>query len=46
MERASSVFKKKASETEKVKTEYEAKQERLEKLVGQLTVEVNWLKKI
>lgn len=45
LERASSVFEKKVSETEKVKKEYEAKQERLEKLVGQLTVEVDWLKK-
>nr|WP_145862591.1 MULTISPECIES: IS3 family transposase [Paenibacillus] len=45
LERASTVFEKKTSETEKMKKEYEAKQERLEKLVGQLTVEVDWLKK-
>jgi putative transposase len=30
---------------EKVKKEYESKQEKLEQLVGQLTVEVNWFKK-
>jgi hypothetical protein len=28
-----------------VRKEYESKQEDLEKLVGQLTVEVDWLKK-
>ncbi|WP_374992190.1 hypothetical protein [Paenibacillus sp. LHD-38] len=39
------VFEKKTSETEKLKKEYESKQEHLEKLVGQLTVEVDWLKK-
>jgi transposase len=45
LESASSVFEKKASEADKVRKEYEAKQEHLEKLVGQLTVEVDWLKK-
>lgn len=45
LERASTVFEKKASEADKVRKEYEAKQEHLEKLVGQLTVEVDWLKK-
>jgi transposase len=45
LERASVVFEKKTSETEKLKKEYESKQEHLEKLVGQLTVEVDWLKK-
>ena len=40
------VFKKDPSEMEKVRKEYESKQENLEKLVGQLTVEVDWLKKI
>ena len=40
------VFKKGPSEVEKVRKEYESKQENLEKLVGQLTVEVDWLKKI
>jgi len=45
LERASTVFEKKASEVDKVRKEYEAKQKHLEKLVGQLTVEVDWLKK-
>jgi putative transposase len=45
LDRASTVFEKKVSEVDKVRKEYEAKQERLEKLVGQLTVEVDWLKK-
>ncbi|TMV49569.1 hypothetical protein FE783_13800 [Paenibacillus mesophilus] len=45
LNRASSVFDKKTSDTEKMKKEYESKQEHLEKLVGQLTVEVDWLKK-
>ncbi len=45
LERASSVFDKKNNDTEKMKKEYESKQEHLEKLVGQLTVEVDWLKK-
>ena len=45
LERASSVFEKKTNDVEKVKKEYESKQENLEKLVGQLTVEVDWLKK-
>jgi len=45
LERASVVFEKKTSEVDKLKKEYESKQEHLEKLVGQLTVEVDWLKK-
>jgi transposase len=45
LERASMVFEKGTSEVEKIQKEYESKQENLEKLVGQLTVEVNWLKK-
>ncbi|WP_455072792.1 IS3 family transposase [Paenibacillus caseinilyticus] len=45
LERASTVFEKKTQEAEKLKKEYESKQEHLEKLVGQLTVEVDWLKK-
>ncbi|MGG1312989.1 transposase [Cohnella laeviribosi] len=45
LERASMVFEKKTSEADKLRKEYESKQEHLEKLVGQLTVEVNWLKK-
>ncbi|MFD2670648.1 transposase [Marinicrinis sediminis] len=44
MERASMVFEKKTNEVEKMKKEYEKKQEHLEKLVGQLTIEVDWLK--
>ncbi|MFI2859368.1 IS3 family transposase [Paenibacillus sp. JSM ZJ436] len=45
LERANTVFEKKASEVDKMKKEYESKQEHLEQLVGQLTVEVDWLKK-
>ncbi len=45
LERSSMVFEKGASEVDKVRKEYESKQENLEKLVGQLTVEVDWLKK-
>ncbi|MCZ8520980.1 MULTISPECIES: IS3 family transposase [Paenibacillus] len=45
LERASTVFEKKTQEAEKLKKEYESKQEHLEKLVAQLTVEVDWLKK-
>lgn len=45
IERAPSVFEKKSSEADKVRKEYESKQEHLEKLVGQLTIEVDWLKK-
>ncbi|WP_367869895.1 hypothetical protein [Paenibacillus larvae] len=41
----SMVFEKKTNEVDKLKKEYENKQEHLEKLVGQLTVEVDWLKK-
>jgi transposase len=39
------VFEKETSEVEKIQKEYESKQENLEQLVGQHTVEVNWLKK-
>lgn len=45
VERAPLVFGQATKEVEKVKKEYESKQEQLEQLVGQLTVEVNWLKK-
>ncbi|TFE19106.1 IS3 family transposase [Cohnella luojiensis] len=45
LSRASMVFEKGTSEADKMKKEYESKQEHLEKLVGQLTVEVDWLKK-
>ncbi|WP_188318665.1 hypothetical protein [Paenibacillus larvae] len=44
-ERASMVFEKKNNETDKLRKEYESKQEHLQKLVGQLTVEIDWLKK-
>jgi len=40
------VFEKGSSEVDKIRKEYEAKQENLEKLVGQLMVEVDCLKKI
>jgi transposase len=45
LSRASMVFEKGTSEVDKMRQEYESKQEHLEKLVGQLTVEVDWLKK-
>ncbi|GCL74910.1 hypothetical protein PN4B1_48960 [Paenibacillus naphthalenovorans] len=45
LERASMVFGRETKEAEKIKRNYEDKQEQLEKLVGQLTLEVNWLKK-
>lgn len=45
LERASTVFGQGNKELEKLKRDYESKQENLEQLVGQLTVEVNWLKK-
>ncbi|WP_374703714.1 hypothetical protein [Paenibacillus sp. F4] len=43
LSRASMVFEKGTSEADKMRKEYESKQERLEKLVDQLTVEVDWL---
>lgn len=39
------VFDKKALESEKLKQEYEAEKEELISQIGQLTVELNWLKK-
>jgi len=39
------VFGRESKAAEKMKRSYEEKQEQLEKLVGQLTLEVNWLKK-
>lgn len=39
------VFDKKFSEIEKVKREYEAEKEELISQIGQLTVDMNWLKK-
>ena len=44
-ERASMVFEKGPSEAEKLKKGFEEKQELLEKKIGQLTIEVDWLKK-
>ncbi|KAF6637853.1 hypothetical protein H6F38_03155 [Paenibacillus sp. EKM208P] len=43
LSRASMVFEKGTSEADKIRKEYASKQERLEKLVDQLTVEVDWL---
>lgn len=40
-----SVFDKKASEAEKLKQEYEAEKEVLVNKIGQLTLDVDWLKK-
>ncbi|MDE8565787.1 IS3 family transposase [Anoxybacillus rupiensis] len=45
VERASMVFGRETKEAEKMKRNYKEKQEQLEKLVGQLTLEVSWLKK-
>ncbi|MEK3947490.1 hypothetical protein MHB46_03240 [Paenibacillus sp. FSL H7-0703] len=43
LSQASMVFEKGTSEADKIRKEYASKQERLEKLVDQLTVEVDWL---
>jgi transposase len=45
LDNMSVVFDKKASETEKLKQEFEAEKEDLFNQIGQLTVELNWLKK-
>ena len=45
LERAHHVFDRDADKSEKRIKEFEEKEERLQKLVGQLTVEVDWLKK-
>lgn len=45
LERASMVFGREKKAAEKMKRSYEEKQGELEKLVGQLTLEVKWLKK-
>lgn len=39
------VFDKESAEIEKVKQEYEAEKEELVNQIGQLTVDMNWLKK-
>jgi transposase len=40
-----SVFDKKASETEKLKQEFEVEKAALERKVGELTINLDWLKK-
>jgi len=45
LERAHSVFDRDSDKSEKRIKEFEEKEERLQKLVGQLTVEIDWLKK-
>lgn len=45
IENMPAVFNKKASETEKLKKEHAAEKEALINQIGQLTVDVNWLKK-
>jgi len=45
LENAASVFGKEAKKAEKMKKTYEKEKEELIKEIGQLTVEVNWLKK-
>lgn len=45
LENMPAVFDKKVSESEKLKQEYEAEKEELISQIGQLTVELNWLKK-
>ena len=39
------VFDKKANETEKLKQEHEAEKEALVNKIGQLTIDIDWLKK-
>ena len=39
------VFDKKASETEKLKQEFEVEKAALERKVGELTIDLDWLKK-
>jgi len=39
------VFDKKANETEKLKVEHEAEKEALVNKIGQLTIDIDWLKK-
>ena len=39
------VFDKKTNETEKLKIEYEAEKEALVTKIGQLTIDIDWLKK-
>jgi transposase-like protein len=46
IENLPSLFTRGASELEKMRKQYEAEKEELIKQIGQLTIEVNWLKKI
>lgn len=45
LESAHRVFERDSDKNEKRTKEFEEKEERLQKLVGQLTVEIDWLKK-
>lgn len=45
IENLPTLFTRGASETEKLRKQYEADKEELTKQIGQLTIEVNWLKK-
>lgn len=45
LENMPAVFDKKATELEKLKKEHEAEKEALISQIGQLTVDMNWLKK-
>lgn len=46
IENLPSLFTRGASEVEKMRRQYEAEKEELTKQIGQLTIQVNWLKKI
>ena len=45
LEKAHSVFERETENKEQLKQEFQEKEERLQKLVGQLSVELDWLKK-
>lgn len=45
LERMPEVFKRGETDADKLKKKYESEKEELLKEIGQLTVEVNWLKK-
>lgn len=45
IENLPALFTRGASEAEKMRKQYEAEKEELTKQIGQLTIEVNWLKK-
>lgn len=45
LKKASLVFGKDTDDAEKQRKEFEAKQDQYEKKIGQLTIEVDWLKK-